>query len=297
MKHGIVLLPEHGWKAAAERWQLAEQLGYDHAWTYDHLMWRWLAGSRWYGAIPTLAAAATATRTIGLGMLVATPNFRHPVVLAKDLASVDDIAEGRLICGLGAGAPGYDATVLGGAPLPPGESADRFESFVELLDTVLTRGEADTASPWFTASGVDFHPRAGDGPRLPFAVAATGPRGMALAARFGRCWVTYGPPGDFDARPLHEVMPVLRRQTSRVDAACERAGRDPATLRRVFVADAAVGGITASVAAYEDAAGALEEVGFTDLVVHWPRPEPPYQGDEETVFAFAEKQLRGERCR
>ncbi|GAA2923053.1 hypothetical protein GCM10020221_18950 [Streptomyces thioluteus] len=57
------------------------------------------------------------------------------------------------------------------------------------------------------------------------------------------------------------------------------------------------GGITKSLAAYEDAAGELEEVGFTDFVVHWPRPEPPYQGDERVIVAFAEKQLLGGRCR
>ncbi|MGI5350350.1 LLM class flavin-dependent oxidoreductase [Streptomyces sp. CA-250714] len=296
MKHGIVLLPEHKWKAAAERWRAVEQLGYDHAWTYDHLMWRRLADRRWYGSIPTLTGAATVTRTIGLGVLVATPNFRHPVVLAKDLVSVDDVAEGRLICGLGAGAPGYDVSILGGATLRPRERADRFDAFVELLDAVLAQGDVDETSDWYTASGVTFHPRAEDGRRLPFAVAATGPRGMALAARFGQFWITSGPPADFRMRPLREVMPVLREQLRGVDAACEREGRDPATMRRLFVADASVGGITGSVGAYEDAAGELEEAGFTDLVVHWPRPEPPYQGDEQVVVDFAEKQLVGERC-
>ncbi|WP_425585974.1 LLM class flavin-dependent oxidoreductase [Streptomyces thioluteus] len=205
------------------------------------MMWRWLADRRWYGSIPTLTAAAMVTHTIGLGMLVATPNFRHPAVLAKDLVSVDDIAGGRLICGLGAGAPGYDAKVLGGTPLRPRERADRFDVFVELLDAVLVRGDVDATSPWYTASGVAFHPRAGNGPRLPFAVAATGPRGMALTARFGQYWITSGPPADFGMRQLREVMPVLREQMHRVDAACEHAGRDPATLRRLFVADAAVG--------------------------------------------------------
>ncbi|NSC25606.1 LLM class flavin-dependent oxidoreductase [Streptomyces albus subsp. chlorinus] len=295
MKHGIVLLPEHRWKAAAERWRAAEQLGYDHAWTYDHLMWRWLADRPWYGSIPTLTGAAAVTRAIGLGILVATPNFRHPVVLAKDLVSVDDIAEGRLVCGLGAGAPGYDVSILGGAALTPRARADRFDAFVELLDAVLVRGDVDETSAWYTASGVTFHPRAGDGRRLPFAVAATGPRGMALAARFGQIWITSGPPADFGTRPLREVMPVLRKQLRGVEAACEHEGRDPGTLRRLFVADASAGGITGSLGAYEDAAGELEEAGFTDLVVHWPRPEPPYQGDEQVVVDFAEKHLAGER--
>ncbi|WP_405162958.1 LLM class flavin-dependent oxidoreductase [Nocardia sp. NBC_01499] len=294
MKHGIVLLPEHEWKVAAERWRAAEQLGYHHAWTYDHLMWRWLADRQWYGSIPTLTAAATVTNSIGLGMLVATPNFRHPVALAKELVTVDDIASGRLICGLGSGAPGFDASVLGGPDLGAKERADRFEAFVELLDAVLVRGSVTKVSRWYTAAGVDFHPRAGDAPRLPFAVAATGPRGMALAAEFARYWVTSGPPNDFRMRPLREVVPMLRNQVRGVDAACERAGRDPATLNKLFVADAAAGGITSSLAAYEDAAGELAEIGMTDLVVHWPRHDQPYQGDEQVVVDFAEKHLGGE---
>lgn len=296
MRHGVVLLPEHDWKTAAERWRAAEQLGYHHAWTYDHLMWRWFADRRWYGSIPTLAAAAVVTDTIGLGVLVATPNFRHPVVLAKDLVSVDDIAEGRLICGLGSGAPGYDNSILGGAALGPGERADRFEAFMELLDAVLVDGDVDRSTPWYTARGVTFHPRAEGGRRLPFAVAAAGPRGMALTARFGQYWVTSGPPNDFRTRPLREVLPELRAQLRGVDEACERAGRDPATLRRLLVADAAVGGITASLSAYEDAAGELEEAGFTDLVVHWPRPDQPYQGDEQVLVDFAAEHLAEKSC-
>lgn len=290
MKHGLLLLPEHEWADAAPRWRAAEDLGYDHAWTYDHLMWRWFAGRRWHASVPTLTAAATITHSIGLGMLVATPNFRHPVPFAKDLATVDDIAGGRVVCGLGSGAPGYDASILGQPELGPRERAERFDAFVELLDALLAEGDVDRATRWYTASEVTFHPR---GRRLSFAVAAAGPRGMALAARHGQYWVTSGPPNDFDERPLREVMPVLRDQLRRVDEACEREGRDPAALRRLLLAGASVGGITTSLAAYEDAAGELEGAGITDLVVHWPRPDKPYRGDEQVVVDFAEKHLAG----
>ncbi|WP_017545371.1 LLM class flavin-dependent oxidoreductase [Nocardiopsis prasina] len=293
MKHGVVLLPEHEWKVAAERWRAAEELGYHHAWTYDHLMWRWFADRPWYGLIPTLTAAATVTETIGLGTLVATPNFRHPAVLAKDLATLDDISGGRVICGLGAGAPGFDTTLLGQPEISPRERAERFEEFVGLLDTLLTTGDLDRSSRWYTVAGATFHPRAEQGPRLPFAVAAAGPRGLGLAAGFGQYWITSGPPNDFRSRPLREVVPVLREQMSRLDSACERAGRDPADVRRLFVADASAGGITASVTAYEDATSELEGLGFTDLVVHWPRPDHPYQGDERVVLDFARNNLGG----
>jgi alkanesulfonate monooxygenase SsuD/methylene tetrahydromethanopterin reductase-like flavin-dependent oxidoreductase (luciferase family) len=291
VRHGVVILPEHEWRVAQERWELAERLGYDHAWTYDHLMWRWFAERPWYSSIPTLTAAATVTHRIGLGLLVATPNFRHPLAFAKELATLGDIAGGRVVCGLGSGAPGHDARILGQPALSARQRADRFEAFVELLGAALEHGDVDLFDEWYTADAVTFRPRAGSRPRIPFAVAAAGPRGIALAARHAGTWVTSGPPNDFVPKPLGEVLPVLRAQQHAVDAACERADRDPATLRRLFLADAAVGGVTSSVAQYEDAAGELAAAGFTDLVVHWPRPDEPYRGDEQVAVDFAEKHL------
>lgn len=293
MKHGVVVLPEHEWKVAAERWRAAEELGYHHAWTYDHLMWRWFADRRWYSSVPTLTAAATVTRTIGLGMLVATPNFRHPVAFAKDLVTVDDVAEGRLICGVGSGAPGYDASILGQPTLSSRDRSERFDEFVDLLDALLVEGDVDRATRWYTTAGATFHPRAVRGMRLPFAVAAAGPRGMALAVKHGQYWVSSGPPNDFRLRPFREVMPLLRDQLRCLEEACERAGRDPSTLRRLLLAGASMGGITTSLAAYEDATCELEEAGITDLVVHWPRPDQPYEGDEQVIVDFAEQNLAG----
>src|SRR5262245_16001130 len=80
---GVVILPELRWPSARELWTRAEALGFDHAWTYDHLAWRTLRDSSWFGAIPVLTAAATVTTTLRLGVLVASPNFRHPVAFAR----------------------------------------------------------------------------------------------------------------------------------------------------------------------------------------------------------------------
>src|SRR4029077_2810973 len=101
-----VILPDSPWSSARDRWKRAEELGFDHAWTYDHLAWRTLRDSTWFGAIPTLTAAAGVTRRMRLGPLVASPNFRHPVSFAKELISLDDVAAGRFTLGLGAGGGG-----------------------------------------------------------------------------------------------------------------------------------------------------------------------------------------------
>ena len=112
---GIALLPEQDWAAAAERWKRVEEYGFDHGWFLDHLAWRSLADSPWFATVPILAGAALSTSSLRLGTIVTTPNFRHPVPLAKELMTLDMMSGGRLTIGLGAGAPGHDARMLGQA--------------------------------------------------------------------------------------------------------------------------------------------------------------------------------------
>ena len=78
LRVGLVILPEHRWVEAAPRWRAAEEYGFDHVWTYDHLGWRSLVDGPWFDAVATLTAAATVTGRIRLGTFVASPNFRHP---------------------------------------------------------------------------------------------------------------------------------------------------------------------------------------------------------------------------
>lgn len=63
MRIGIVILPDTRRPEAARRWQRAEEYGFVHAWTYDHLGWRHYVDGPWFGAVPTLAAAAAHTTT------------------------------------------------------------------------------------------------------------------------------------------------------------------------------------------------------------------------------------------
>lgn len=292
MRHGVLILPEHSWPRARDRWMLAERLGFAHAWTYDHLMWRWFAERPWFSAVPGLAAAAAVTDRIGLGTLVASPHFRHPVSFAKELVSLDDIAPGRMVCGVGAGAPGFDESLQGGPVLSPRERADRFGEFVSLLHRLLHERRTTYTGQWFSAHDAVVLPK----PRaMPLAVAAAGPRGMALAARYADIWVTSGPPNVFEQDRFDRVAPLLEKQMAALDEACAAQGRDPAGLRRLLLTDGAVGGVLESTGSYEDASGLFADLGFTDLVVHWPRPGPPFEGDEQVLLDFASAHLKGVR--
>jgi alkanesulfonate monooxygenase SsuD/methylene tetrahydromethanopterin reductase-like flavin-dependent oxidoreductase (luciferase family) len=269
LRFGVVLLPEDRWAVMRERWQAAERYGFDHAWTYDHLTWRMFRDSPWFGAIPTLTAAALATTRIRLGTLVASPNFRHPVPFAKEVMTLDDIAGGRITLGIGAGGEGWDATALGQAAWSARERADRFEEFVTLLDRLLVQPETTYEGRFYSADEARALPGCVQQPRVPFAIAAGGPRGMRLAAALGRTWVTL------------DGLGAGREQLERVLGFCEEAGRDPAMLDRLVLTGFTRNPI-GSVAEFEDVAAGYAEAGFTDFVVHWPREGKPFPGDRGT---------------
>lgn len=285
MRTGVVILPEHPWPQAREIWQGAEEAGFDHAWTYDHLTWRSLRDAPWFGSVPLLAAVAAVTRRIRIGPLVATPNFRHPVVLAKELMTLDHIAGGRVTAGIGAGADGFDAHALGGPVLPPRERTGRFEEFVELLDRLLRQQATDHDGAFYAAREARTVPGCIQQPRIPFAVAATGPRGMRLAAHHGQAWITAGDAARPGALPASDVLPLLGRQARALDEACARAGRDPATLDRIVLGSRLLPGLTDSADRLTAFAADCAALGFTDLVLHRPRPSGVFAGKTGTFDA------------
>ena len=283
MRLGVVILPELRWPDAARVWRRAEELGFAHAWTYDHIAWRTLRDSTWFGAVPTLTAAATATSTIRLGPLVASPNFRHPVPFAKEVCSLDDVSGGRLTLGLGAGGAGFDATVLGGPAWKPRERAERFAEFVALTDRLLREPETSFAGRYYSASEARTYPGCVQRPRVPMAIAATGARSMDLAARYAETWVTTGAAWSDTPLDGRDGAALVVRQIEQLDDACRRAGRAPSTLGRLVLTGISLAPGLASAAAFADTLGHYAEVGVTDVVVHWPRPDDPFAGD---VAAF-----------
>jgi alkanesulfonate monooxygenase SsuD/methylene tetrahydromethanopterin reductase-like flavin-dependent oxidoreductase (luciferase family) len=283
LRHGITILPEHPWQVAAPMWSAAEELGFAHAWTYDHLVWGGLPDSPWFAAVPTLAAAAGVTSTIGLGTFVSSPNYRHPYTFARDVLTLDDLSGGRFLCGLGAGGD-LDARILG-EDRALKDRVDRFHEFVPLLDRLLQEDRVDHVGAWYTAREARTLP----GPvrhRVPLLVAANGPRSIRLAATHGDGWITYGGKGD----TLDDWFSHVRELTERFDEALETSGRGP--LDRFLSLDSSPRFSLESVGLYDEMAGRAGELGFTDVVTHWPRPEGPYAGDVAVLEAVAAEVVR-----
>jgi alkanesulfonate monooxygenase SsuD/methylene tetrahydromethanopterin reductase-like flavin-dependent oxidoreductase (luciferase family) len=284
MRVGIVVLADRRWSDGADRWRRAEAYGFDHAWTYDHIGWRDLVDGPWFDAVPTLTAAALSTSRIRLGTLVASPNFRHPVPFAREVTALDDISGGRMLLGVGAGGTGYDAGVLGGPDLPVRARMDRYGEFVELLDAILTGDRVTFNGRYYHAVDARSTPGCVQRPRVPFVVAGNGPRSIALAARYGQGWVTTGTGRDdgLDAW-WRSVADLAGRFTDALAA----AGRDPSSVDRYLSLDAAPVFSLSSVEYFADATARAGELGFTDVVTHWPRSEGWYAGDEAVLDAVA----------
>jgi alkanesulfonate monooxygenase SsuD/methylene tetrahydromethanopterin reductase-like flavin-dependent oxidoreductase (luciferase family) len=308
---GLTLLPELPWALDRERWQAVEAYGYDHAWTFDHLAWRSLADSPWFATIPTLTAAALSTTTLRLGTWVATPNFRHPVPFAKELMTLDHLSGGRLDVGLGAGTDGYDATMLGGSAsasessltggvggrppsgdgqpaLSPGRRHARFAEFVDVLGRILSAEETTWSGDWYTVDGARTIPGCVQRPHPPFVVAANGPKGMRLALDRGAGWVTTtGAPPDAGAEDWWAAAAdKAARFASLVEERAAAGRQAPDGFARYLNLEARTSGF-GSAEQVVDSIGRAAALGFTDVVIAWPRPDGAMAGDPALVEAVA----------
>jgi alkanesulfonate monooxygenase SsuD/methylene tetrahydromethanopterin reductase-like flavin-dependent oxidoreductase (luciferase family) len=270
MRFSAIVLADHSPAAFLQTVREAETAGVERLWTYDHLSWR-SHDEPWFAAMPLLAAAAVATTTIRLGPLVATPNFRHPVPLAKEIMTLDQLAGGRIDLGVGAGTAGPDASVLGDEKITDRQRARRFRDWVELLVTLLEQETVTATSGPYTAVDARMIPGCHQKPRTPLTVAAAGPRGMALAARLAHTWVTYGHPRH-PAEDGHDLwLDGLRRQSRAMDDVAAETGRPRPRAAAVIGLGNRVP--FESVDRFDDTLGQLADAGFDDVYAHWPRPD------------------------
>lgn len=277
MRIGVLLLPVEGPRWAMARAAELEAMGFDHLWTYDHLAWRRYADGPWHAVYPWLTAVATATERVRLGTMVANPNVRHPVVLAKDAMTIDHVSDGRFTLGIGAGGTGIDHRVLGQEPLEPAQRADRFEEWSGMLDRLLRGDTSDHHGDWFSNVDARMAPGCVQQPRVPLAVAAAGPRLLRFAADVADAWITEGDRSGPDPdRSAAGTRRAVRQQWAVIEDRCSQTGRDPSDLDRILLAGNTDEQPLASVDAFEDFVGRYAELGITDVVVHHPRAGDPH---------------------
>ena len=135
--------------------------------------------------MPALAVAAAATRTIRLGTYVLANDYRQPVQLARDIATLDLLSDGRVELGLGAGRPTSEADDrAAGVPHErPGVRIARLAEAIGVLKTLLSGGRVEHSGPHYEIAGAELRMPPVQTPRPPLLIAGGGQRILELAAR------------------------------------------------------------------------------------------------------------------
>jgi F420-dependent oxidoreductase-like protein len=204
-----------------------------------------------------LAALASITRRLRLGVMVTGNPYRHPAVLANMAASLDVISGGRLELGIGAGWNEEESAAYG-IDLPPlRERFDRLEEACAVLDLLLTRDTASFSGVHYTLIDARCEPKPVQRPRPPLVIGGGGEkRTLRIAARWADQWNAPGATPD-----------VLAHKIAVLHGHCAAVGRDPAAIE--ISVQVRSDGEPAAVA---DEAAALVEAGAQHVIVGFRAP-------------------------
>jgi F420-dependent oxidoreductase-like protein len=210
------------WSQLQQLWQHTEAIGWDTAFVTDHFMpnvpdpvadtlecWTALAG-----------LAQTTTR-MRIGTLVAGNTYRHPAVLAKMAATIDIMADGRLICGIG-GAWQENEHVAYGIPFyTVGERLNRLEEACQVLLGLWTQSKTTFEGKYYQLQDAPLFPKPVQQPHPELLIGGGGEkRTLRIAAKYADHWNVWGGPE------------ILGRKGRILDEHCAVVGRDPAQITR-----------------------------------------------------------------
>jgi probable F420-dependent oxidoreductase len=161
------------WIATARQ---AEALGYSIMLMPDHL-------GEQFAPIPALLAAAEATQTLRIGSFVLDNDFRHPVMLAKEAATLDILSGGRFEFGLGAGWERSEYEASGIPYDPPGVRVSRMEEALHILKGLFAVGPFTFSGKYYKVTGLEGHPKPIQRPYPPILIGGGGKRTLTIAAQ------------------------------------------------------------------------------------------------------------------
>lgn len=226
LKLGINLWSQASdWPSFLEAAQLADRLGYDHVWTWDHLL-AIFGDPRQpiFEGYTALAAVAQATERVQLGLFVGANPFRNPGLAVKSIATIDHISGGRAIMGIGGAWFGAEHQAFGidfGSGF--GERLDWLAEAVPAIRTLLDGGDV-TSAPGGRYAFDDL--RIAPLPlqrRLPIMIGGAGERKtLRIVAEYADMWNVFGTPE------------IVARKDGILRAHCADVGRDPEAIERTL---------------------------------------------------------------
>lgn len=223
MKFSLWTSNARPWSEMVDLATYADGSGWHSLWYADHFMSQTPDDTPGDGPAlecwSMLAAIAATVPRLRLTSMVSPVTIHHPVVLAKRVATVDQISGGRVVFGLGAGWQVNEHRAYGFRLPDPAERVTHFIEALQVIRHLLDDTRADFSGQWYTLTDAPFEPKPVQSP-LPILVGTSGPRMMRAAARYANEWNTWGDPS------------AVADRTADFTTACAAVERDPATVRR-----------------------------------------------------------------
>ena len=246
----------------------AEELGYDSLWVNHHVLHVGYVKDRlgtkpYQDALTVLTWLAAQTSTIKLGTSVLVMPYLHPMVLAKQIATLDQLSRGRLILGLGAGSLPDENALLG----VPYESRGSYcNEFVQVLKALWTDDTASFKGDYFDFDQLCSSPKPSQQPHPPIVIGGNRAPALRRAARYGDGW-----------HPMNVSPEGVTRRLAAISDEANLAGRPEATsMVQVRLGMERVNA---------ESAAEYEAAGVTDLVMHVLSSDPHCQQTEIERFA------------
>lgn len=273
IKFQVITLPNGSFEDVVERFKYLERLGFDLATTGDHFVDWTNPPSPWFEAWTLLAAVARETSNIRLATYVTQFPMRNPALLARQALTLDHISNGRLSVGLGTGLeidPTYD--MMGIPNWGAKERVARFREYVQIVNELLANEVTTFKGEYYNVDGAYMNPRPVQKPRPPTVIAALGPVMLRIAAEHADNWNSLSFAEDFESQ-----LAETKTRIEKVDAHCEKIGRDPASLERSYLmfdpsSRAGGGAITyyQSDNLFVDMVGRITDLGVTEVGLYYP---------------------------
>jgi probable F420-dependent oxidoreductase len=245
----------------------ADATGWHGVWLADHYMPNsgdsTPARGDTYECWALLPALAAVTERIRIGTLVSPTSVHHPALLAKRSSAIDRLSGGRMVLGLGAGWQVNEHHAYGITLEPPGKRVSRFEEAIQIVRSMLSEDSTTFHGEFYDVTNAPCDPKPIQSP-LPLLVGTRSPRMLRITARHADEWNTWGTPEQAAARRAALLE------------ACEKAGRDPTTMRTSINALVDLDGsapppgraaIFGSAQQLVDQVGQYAELGFDEFIL------------------------------
>lgn len=272
MRFGFWPNPRSDYEATKTLAQHAEATGWDGIWLADHFLPEEQALIPVHECWITMAALARDVPRVRLGTLVAGNTYRHPAVLANMVATLDNLAEGRVVLGLGAGWQQNEHEAYGLDYGSVGSRLDRLEEACQIIKGLFGNEHFSFNGKYYQLQDAPLEPKPQQ-TKMPLMIGGGGEkRTLKITAQYADEWNVWG---DVD---------ILRHKMRILDQHCESVGRDPQDiersavallflsdnekyLKRIREADIASPTIIGNVNEVVDIVANLKEIGVKELII------------------------------